>query len=692
MRSFHACIAALAAVALSACSAADRPEIQEQPAQSEQEALTASTVPAPLAYYRFDDCKTTTSALRDSSGNALNGTWSGSIGCNASGKVKTAGSFNGTNSQVSVPDSATLDGKLSGAITVAAWVKPATLPSTSAHSYAIASKWNNTKDTFKLQLTSAGYKFTVAFPGSPEKQVAVQAAASLSSTSWTHVAGVYDPGASSVKLYVNGAVAASTSATGAPQATTAPFLIGNLPATSSNTYPFSGLIDELWLGGAALSQAQVQALMNGPHVDAAGACTETKKNVNVLMLVFDPFLPDQGQNLSSYIGAITPAQVTSDMISRLRSASGGLINYQITATRVLNEWPVQHADSPQLNESSYFNPASMTGGASYPGGNADYAALFNEQQICNLVQTQNLSEVWIWFPSTSNTAGSGFDELAYKIPGDNVPFYSQINNGWFYDLRKKNIPDCGKTVWVMGFNNILDAGYALHSYNHRIESIASIMIGQGRWFDTVDANDPWRLFSLYNFAYPGLAQVGTVHYPPNGGLNGANAPNGDYDYGNTGNVTSAAADWANYPFLTGATQSVNCNAWGCSQLGYETWYEQHIPHAAGTSYGGTCNDWWTYIADYDRRLATCSGSACLETNGGPCAASSDCASGLCVCNGAMAPSVCAPAGTAQNCAAKPNWEPCNLDSDCQSNWCGCNGGPQPKVCLPNQQYPKDCIN
>jgi hypothetical protein len=654
-------------------------------------AISTIPIPAPRGYWRFDDCAAGSTQLRDVSGFNLGGTASGGVTCNRTGHPGIAAAFDGTSGKIEIPDDAAFDAAIGNALTVAAWVKPTAVPTSSSRSYAIATKWDNRRDTFKLQLTSTGYKFTIAFPSGSgaERQVAIQAPASLSTTAWTHVAGVYDGARGTVTLYVNGAAAATASASGTLQTSTAPLRIGNSPASGGVTYPFKGSIDEAWIAGAPLSKAQLQVLAAGPHSDQWGACTETPKKSNVLVVVLDPYLPDRGQHLVSYLAGNDPEAFSAQIVDTFRETSGGILNYDIIGTRVLDQWTPQREGAMPLNEANFFNPPTGGGYTEYAGGNADYARFFQEQGICELVRTQNLSEVWVWSPSVSGSMGFGFDELAYRIPNDDLHY--PTNNFWFYEGRKKNIPDCGKTVWVMGWNTNVGLDNALHSYNHRIESILSLTVGQGRWFDTVDPQNPWRLFSLGENTAPGKGQIGTVHSPVNAGSGGASP---DYDYVNTGYVSSGAADWASYPKLTGATQSINCAAWGCTQLGYQKWYQSHLPHASGTSYGGSCNDWWTYIADYDRRLANCSGSDCQEQlpNGQTCASDSQCASGTCACNATGTRLVCSPSGTPRACPVqpKPNWELCDVDGDCQSGVCGCNFGPPPKVCLPNEQYPRAC--
>lgn len=749
----------LAATALAGAAGCHSPALPEDPPDdvaTVTQALGPATMPAPVGYWRFDDCVAGKTTLNDYSGANYKASIASGLTCSAAGKVFRAGSFNGVGGQAQVPDKPAINTAIANAFTIAAWVKPATLPTSGGHSYAIATKWNNSKDAFKLILTSAGYKFTVALPpasgSTTERQFSAQAATSFSSTAWTHVAATYNRTSGQLILYVNGAVAATKTATSptAMQTSPAPLRIGNSPNQGSTKYGFSGLIDEVWLGSGALGQAQIQALMAGPHADTGGACYETPKTAKVLVLVYNPYHPSAHRDQATHGNSIVDAVAGShQLVDIFRETTGGMLNYQIVDVRFVNGKPPQ-------------------GGNPFPGSSADYKTILEQNGLCSLVQNQNLSEVWIWGDNAS-----GLDELAYRVPNDAIPNRFMQENQWLYDWRTKDIPDCGKTVAVMGFNYFVGMDNTVHAYNHRMECMLSMTIGKGRFLRNVpdpsdpqpdkdpflDPTNPWSIMSRWQDfnLVPGQAAVGTVHFPPNG--------QSDYDYGNGRSVSTTAEDWLKYPFLTGAKTSMTCSAWNCDALEYQKWYQRHIPRAAGTSYGGMCNNWWTYVADYDRRNTPCSGASCLQPIGGvcndnakcasnncrcgqcvtagsnpvckgaafdACTAAADCASGICGCpgetgttkrclpnqayvdtcfqpeggpcwgDGDCASRVCgcngdstlrclAP-GQSRTCTAIGDWQPCLSDGQCVSGVCGCNSGPRPKVCLPNANYPRTCTN
>jgi hypothetical protein len=321
--------------------------------------------------------------------------------------------------------------------------------------------------------------------------------------------------------------------------------------------------------------------------DSNGRCLESPHVAKVKAVVYNPWFPSAGKTLRDYMQwPNDPDVLLPQIASHLTEASHGLVQYQIVSTDHFNEFPPL-MDGFRYDEWGYrsvvANPATH-----HTPETADYAYVVNQLGGCAALAQHNITEIWVY-----GFDWGGFDELAMKMPGDAVTPHT---NPWFY--RPYNIPDCGRTLWVMGFNMAVGEDNALHSYGHRAESVLSLTVGRGKWYDADDASNPWRLFSLTDKDYPGQSGVGSVHEP-------ANAQAG-YDYTNPRQVFSSASDWSSYPNLTGARTWVSCSDWGCNQLGYQQWYLSHMPHAPGSDSWG-CNSWWTYIADYDRTLAPVGG-------------------------------------------------------------------------------------
>ena len=218
----------------------------------------ANSAPPPatglVAAWGFNEGSGTTAA--DGSGAGHTGTLT-STTWTATGKYGGALSFNGGSSWVTVPDADDLD--LSGAMTLEAWVNPATL----------GSIWRSVvvKEApgyFRYALyanTDTGGPSGHVFVGA---DLSARGSTRLPTGTWTHVAAVYD--GTRVRLYVNGVETANASATGTMTASTGVLRIGGNAIWNEW---FSGQIDEVRVYSRALSAGEIQTDMNTP-VGAGG--------------------------------------------------------------------------------------------------------------------------------------------------------------------------------------------------------------------------------------------------------------------------------------------------------------------------------------------------------------------------------------------------------------------------------------
>lgn len=309
---------------------------------------------------------------------------------------------------------------------------------------------------------------------------------------------------------------------------------------------------------------------------------DTDKRVLKLLVVnYDPVLTNHGgARLSRHLKWNNPRPMTTNLIRYIRESSGGFADYKLMEWIDVDAFPLKR-DGFRYNEQTFLEMRKDKKKAHQPDS-VSYAAIFKELNLVERVKRENIGEVWVW-----GAPYFGTDEYAMKIPGDRV-FYG-TDNPWFY--RPYDIPDCGRTVWVMGFNYEVGEDNALHSYGHRCEGILALTVGRGIWNDKAGETNAWSRFTRQAEKFPNDAQVGNVHGGPNA--------KGGYDYGQTNMVMSGADDWFNYPRLTGAKQPVNCDTWGKPHhLNFQRWWLNHLPKNAGVT-GGFYNNWWRYVVDYD---------------------------------------------------------------------------------------------
>jgi chitodextrinase len=203
-------------------------------------ATTLETISGLVAAYSFDEGSGTT--VMDLSGNDNNGTVSNATWVD-SGKYGNALSFNGSNSVVTIKDSAALH--LTTGMTLEAWVNPS----------AVMSGWTDIlykgNDNYFLEGTSSqtapGGGGTI---GSVD--VPIFGTAALPVNVWTHLAVTYD--GSTLRLYMNGTQVSSLPEIGNILTSTNPLQVGG--DTFFGQY-FSGLIDEVRVYNTPLSQSQI---------------------------------------------------------------------------------------------------------------------------------------------------------------------------------------------------------------------------------------------------------------------------------------------------------------------------------------------------------------------------------------------------------------------------------------------------
>jgi hypothetical protein len=301
----------------------------------------------------------------------------------------------------------------------------------------------------------------------------------------------------------------------------------------------------------------------------------------IIVLNYDPILRQHGGvRLQKFMKWNDPRPMTTNLIRYIRESSGGYANFRIVDWIDVDAFPVKR-DEFRYTEQSFLEMWRDKKKA-HRSDSVSYAAIFKEHNLVERIRRDDVSEIWIW-----GAPYFGTDEYAMKIPGDQV-FYA-TDNPWFY--RPYDIPDCGRTVWVMGFNYEVGEDNALHSFGHRCEGILSLTVGRGVWDGKAGETNAWSRFTRQTDKFPEDGQVGNVH-------GGPNAKSG-YDYGQTNIVMSGADDWLNYPNLTGAKKPVNCDTWGRPyHLNFQKWWLAHLPKTAGVSQG-FYNNWWHYIVDYD---------------------------------------------------------------------------------------------
>jgi Concanavalin A-like lectin/glucanases superfamily len=210
----------------------------------------------PIGWWRLGD--TSGTAAVDQMG-ANNGTYSSAgvtKGQPALVPTETdkAVAFNGSNGYASVPAASAFN--FGRTITLEAWIKPTSLPSTGVFRSVMTKA-----EAYALQFNGPRLEFTVIQSGTRRR---LQTPAGVIVAGGTyHVVGTFDGAAQ--RLYVNGTQVASAALSGSASTSAAPLVIGSWDGRQEF---FNGTLDEAAVYGVALSAAQVRA-----HYDASSAAT-----------------------------------------------------------------------------------------------------------------------------------------------------------------------------------------------------------------------------------------------------------------------------------------------------------------------------------------------------------------------------------------------------------------------------------
>ena len=226
-----------------------------------QRLLVTGLEPNLVVYYAFDEA-TGTNSTSLAPGHLIgrysnNPTWTVRAGLPSSRLTVAEGtlSLDGFSGYALVPGSNNLL-SVTGAITVEALIRPAAIGT----AMGIVEKFGNGADEggYALRLEASGkVSFYTMDNASNAAQSSVTGGTPVVPGTWSHVAGVWDAGASQIRVYVNGVLDGSGDVARSPKAGTTPLIIG--ARGSDRAFPFMGTIDDVRIWNLARSQNDLTA-------------------------------------------------------------------------------------------------------------------------------------------------------------------------------------------------------------------------------------------------------------------------------------------------------------------------------------------------------------------------------------------------------------------------------------------------
>jgi len=217
------------------------------------------------------------------------------------------------------------------------------------------------------------------------------------------------------------------------------------------------------------------------------------------------------------------------------------------------------------------------------GGEYDLGSLYTKYGLCDLARSGAIDEVWVW-----DGGQGGLPEWAVNGPE------------WSYTAGTR-IPNCGRQMTTMVFNNTRMLDVAMESIGHRLETTFRQYFACDLFTETW----PWvgwpascrgKVSDRTGFVarpFQGNDYVGAcgdIHHPPN------ILDDRSYTYGDPLAVQSICEDWQRDG--SARARTVSCANWGCSHTGFMVWWMQNVPgyHNANRDAEGHLQpNWWEYL-------------------------------------------------------------------------------------------------
>jgi hypothetical protein len=288
----------------------------------------------------------------------------------------------------------------------------------------------------------------------------------------------------------------------------------------------------------------------------------------VLLVIYNPVMTAaSGATIIQTMHWNDPDYLANTFIQDILETSGGLARYQIVQRIELNEFPAL-TDGYRYNPQTYLAAMNKTQPAHQPEY-INYQAVLTGLNVLPRIANREIDEVWL---------------MGFPLGG----FYESTMCGadafWCNSQPQTWSTGCNRRFVVMGFSFERGHGEMLHSFGHRAESILARAFSK-----TQGKANLYAQFALYDKVAPGKAQVGNIHFPPNGER--------DYDYNNLRQVSSNCYDWYNFPAFKNDIRLVNADEWGNGDMHIlHKWWLKHLPKVAGRT-SGVANNWWQYIID-----------------------------------------------------------------------------------------------
>jgi len=335
----------------------------------------------------------------------------------------------------------------------------------------------------------------------------------------------------------------------------------------------------------------------GAGGDAAGSGGEHNANDDpsrvlnerVLFVIYDPNVNGPGgaaQRLSTSLGVEAPDVLATRLMTQLETLTDGHVHHEVFPFRYSAVFPPLLGGF-RYDATSY--QACLDDSSQCSALAADYDALELEQELCSAVQSQNPDQIWLL----------GAEHFGFT----NRELSCQVFEDERYITKTLDIVSLD---YSRGFPSIL------YSYQAHALGALQQVFGVSPANATSDAPDNvYGLFVQARGRSPDITAsgCGDITFAPNTlEANRFDAPFTMASYCDT---------FLHYPRTEpplSAAVPTGCTAWGCTEVGFRSYWFSHLPRAPWSDSQGKLNDFWRYILHASERLpsldmsVTCSSS------------------------------------------------------------------------------------
>lgn len=211
--------------------------------------------------------------------------------------------------------------------------------------------------------------------------------------------------------------------------------------------------------------------------------------------------------------------------------------------------------------------------------------ILDRVNICDHIDHHNVREVWIY----------GYESTVMHPSESKMSSrYGDISNSYRDDYLPEEfrMPRCNQAYTVYGFNYGREIDTELENRMHQIETVMGYIDDSLFTHDFGDPYGGYNSIPQHNF----LSSCGNAHLTPNW----FDVESNKYIYNLTNFAENNCETWN--PDDTKTTYVMgNCEQWGCTKLGFFTWFMQNIPGYQNdiVFQDKQMRNWWDAIYDFN---------------------------------------------------------------------------------------------